>query len=64
MDTSLLLTSRQVQSTLTYNISFFNNSLINTIGLNFITYAIFESEELIDEYFSHKLNFDLSFGAF
>ena len=35
---------------------FFINSVINTIGSNLTIHTIFDSEELMNEYFNHKLD--------
>ena len=40
-----------------------NDTDINTIGSNLTIYTIFDSEELIEEYFSHKLDLNMAFGG-
>ena len=45
-------------------IFFSNKSVVNTFGSNFTIFTIFDSEELIDEYVNHKLDFDMAFGVF
>ena len=44
-------------------IFFSNNSVVNTVGSNFTIYTIFDSEELIEEYFSHKLDLNMGLGV-
>ena len=46
------------------NLFFSNNSVVNTVASNFTIYTIFDSKELIDEYFNHKLDLIMDIGAF